>query len=93
MEGGGAAAGQPENGDVLAESLFACTSLGRIAQLAQYHALEALEVLRHGPERHRREWGGVAEPCDGLERVDNSLDLLVVQSVPLANLGEKEKVS
>lgn len=89
LEGGGTAAGEPEHGDVLAESLFAGSSLGRIPQLAQYHALEALEMLRHGPQRHGRERSGVAEPCDRLERVDHSLDLLVVQSVPLANLREK----
>jgi len=87
LEGGGAATGKPEHGDVLAEPLFPGSSLGRVPQLAQYHALEALEVLRHGPQRHRGERGSVAEPGDGLKRVDDSLDLLVVQAVPLADLG------
>jgi len=91
LEGSRAAASEPEHDDVLAEPLLAGSDLG-VAQLAQYHALQALEVLRHGSQRHRREWGSVAEPGHGLERVDHCLDLLVVQPVPLANLGKKESI-
>ena len=91
LEGGRAAASKPEHDDVLAEALLGGSGLGGVAQLAQYHALQALEVLRHGSQRHRRERGCVAEPGDGLERVDHRLNLLVVQPIPLANL-EKKKV-
>lgn len=91
LEGGRATTGKPEHGDVLAEPLLAGRGLGDVAQLAQYHALQALEVLRHGSQRHRRERGSVAEPGDRLERVDHRVNLLVVQPVPLANLEVKKK--
>jgi plasmid stability protein len=83
-----AAACESEHRDVLTQALLGSSTLHRVAQLALYHALEALEMLRHGPQRQGRERGGVAEPGDGLERSHHSLDLLVVLPVPLADLGK-----
>jgi hypothetical protein len=84
-ESGRATDSEPEHGDVLAQPLLG-SNLGRVAQLALYHAFQALEMLRHGPQSHYRERGGVAKPRDRLERGHHSLDLLVVVPVPLADL-------
>jgi hypothetical protein len=84
LESGRATASEPEHSDVLAQPLLG-SNLGRVAQLALYHAFQALEMLRHGPQSHCRERGGVAKPRDCLERGHHSLDLLVVLPVPLAD--------
>lgn len=80
-----AAAAKPKDDDILAHAFFD-GNLARVAQLVQNHALQALEVLGHHPQSHRRERGCVAKPSDGLKRGDHGLDLLVVLPVPLANL-------